>query len=287
MELNPQQRLIVNQKLINNSSTCYVNASVMLLLWQAAGTAWHSLPEAWQVQLEKLQWNPAGFLRFSMMGWRDLHMQHDAGEYLSFILPKLGWTACMIQWSCRIQAGDDSRTLAYNAKSNTQLLALDPPEGLHHPSLQVLVNDWHQQAQIHALDSEVAHLLLQIPRFQVTEEGAVHKHSLLLNFRSTQNIQIPVFVEPDSITVRWVSFAVNSMVVHEGPTPQVGHYRTALMHPNRTGAFWYTDDGTGAYYEAHMRDSVMSNCYILSCVRCGSTPLLQHAGEGPNTQSVR
>ena len=55
------------------------------------------------------------------------------------------------------------------------------------------------------------------------------------------------------------------MVVHEGPTPQVGQYRTALMHPNRTGAFWYTDDGTGAFYEAHMRDSVMSNCYILSC----------------------
>ena len=102
-----------------------------------------------------------------------------------------------------------------------------------------------------------------------------------------QNIQIPVFVEPDSITVRWVSFAVNSMVVHEGPTPQVGHYRTALMHPNRIGAFWYTDDGTGAFYEAHMRDSVMSNCYILSCARCGSTPFLQHAGEGPNTQSVR
>ena len=126
-DLNPQQRLLVNQKLINNSSTCYVNASMMLILWQAAGTAWHSLPEAWKVQLGKLQWNPASFLRFSMMGWRDLHMQHDAGEYLSFILPKLGWTACVIQWSCGIQAGDNSRTLVYNAKSNTQLLAL-----IHH-----------------------------------------------------------------------------------------------------------------------------------------------------------
>ena len=83
-------------------------------------------------------------------------MQHDAGEYLSFILPKLGWMACVIQWSCRIQAGNNSRKLVYSAKSNTQLLALDPPEGLHHPNVQVLVNDWHQQAQIHALDSEVA-----------------------------------------------------------------------------------------------------------------------------------
>ena len=210
MELNQQQRLLFNQKLINNSSTCCVNASMMLILWQAAGAAWHSLPEAWKVQLRKLQWNPASFLRFSMMGWRDLHMQHDAGEYLSFILPKLGWTAYVIQWSCRIQAGDNSRTLVYNAKSNAQLLALDPPEGLHHPNLQVLVNDWHQQAQVHALDSKVAHLLIQIPRFQVTEEGAVRKHSLQLNLQSMQNIQIPVFVEPETISVRWVSFAVNN-----------------------------------------------------------------------------
>ena len=170
MELSPQQRLIINQQLTNNSSTCYVNASMMMILWP-------SLPEAWKVQVSKLQWNPANFLRFSMMGWRDLHMQHDAGGYLSFILPKIGWMACTVQWSCRIQAGNNRRQLVYNAKSNTQLLALDPPEGLHHPNLQVLVNDWHQQAQIHALDSEVVHLLVQIPRFQVTEEGVVHKHS--------------------------------------------------------------------------------------------------------------
>ena len=100
----------------------------------------------------------------------------------------------------------------------------------------MLVNDWHQQAQVHALDSEVAHLLIQIPRFQVTEEGAVHKHSLQLNLRSMQNIQIPVFVEPDTIAVRWVSFEVNSMVVHEGPTPQsvtielLSCVRTGLGH---------------------------------------------------------
>ena len=77
------------------------------------------------------------------------------------------------------------------------------------------------------------------------------------------------------------------MVVHEGPTPQVGHYRAALLRPNRTGAFWYTDDGTGAFYEAHMSDYVMSNCYILSCERCGSTPILQYAREEPDSQSVR
>ena len=43
----------------------------------------------------------------------------------------------------------------------------------------------------------------------------MHQHSLQLNLRSMQNIQIPVFVEPDTIAVRWVSFAVNSIVVHE------------------------------------------------------------------------
>ena len=48
------------------------------------------------------------------------------------------------------------------------------------------------------------HLLAQIPRFQVTGEGFVHKHSLQLNMRSMQTLQLPVFTEPDTISVRWV-----------------------------------------------------------------------------------
>ena len=150
----------------------------------------------------------------------------------------------------------------------------------------MLVNDCHQQAQIHALDKETEHLLLQIPRFQVTGDGNVHTHSLTLDLMPPQKLRIPVFTAPDTISVRWDAFEINAMVVHKGPTPNAGHYRTVLVHPNRTGAYWYTDDGEVATYEAALNEHVMSNCYILSCARCGSVPLLNDAGEGPDAQAV-
>ena len=59
------------------------------------------------------------------------------------------------------------------------------------------------------------------------------------------------------------------MIAHEGDSPSHGHYRTTiLLHPNRTGEHWYTDDGKEAEYQASVSDHVASNCYILICRRC-------------------
>ena len=102
-------------------------------------------------------------------------MQHDVGEYLGFLLPRLAWISNLVTWSCRLQAEDGG--LIHNAKSQAQVLALDPAEGLHHKSLQVLLGNWHRQAQLHALDSEVDNLFLQIPRFQVLEGGLAQAQS--------------------------------------------------------------------------------------------------------------
>ena len=42
-------------------------------------------------------------------------MQHDVGEYLGFLLPRLDWISNMVTWSCRLQAEDGG--LIHNAKS--------------------------------------------------------------------------------------------------------------------------------------------------------------------------
>ena len=265
-ELNATQQQLLKQRLINTSNTCYVNACIMAILWQVADTAWPSLPEAWKKNIERFQWYPVDLLRFTMMGWRQAHRQHDVGEYLGFLLPRLNWISNMVTWSCRLQAEDGG--LIHNAKSQAQVLALDPAEGLHHTSLQVLLGNWHQQAQLHALDSEVDNLFLQIPRFQVLEGGHVLKHSLQLKITPNVPLQVPVFTHADSINVRWVHYEITSMIAHEGDSPSHGHYRTILMHPNRTGEHWYTDDGEEAEYQASINDHTASNCYILVCRRC-------------------
>ena len=155
-----------------------------------------------------------------------------------------------------------------HAASTSQVLALDPAEGLTAGSLQVLLGNWHQQAQIHALDMAADNLFLQIPRFQVAEGGTVHKHSLPLNIELDAPLQIPIFADDNSITVRWVAYEIMSRIVHEGHSPSQGHYRTVLLHPNRSGEHWYTEDGEVAAHAAALNEHIRSNCYILVCRRC-------------------
>ena len=109
----------------------------MAILWQVADIAWPSIYEAWKQKVAGFQWYPIELLRFVMMGWRDTHVQHDVSEYLGFLLPRLAWIKSAVQWSSRIQA--DAGGLIHHAESISQVLALDPAEGLSAGSLQVLL----------------------------------------------------------------------------------------------------------------------------------------------------
>ena len=101
--LTPLQVSIIRQKLVNTSNTCYINASVMLGLWRAAAWDRTDLPQTWLSIIEKQTWYPVTFLRFALLGWRHLHQQHDAGEFLGHLLPKLPWASPEAIWSSRVQ----------------------------------------------------------------------------------------------------------------------------------------------------------------------------------------
>ena len=94
----------------------------------------------------------------------------------------------------------------------------------------------------------------------------------------------PHQLEGEAVSVAVISeaeAAVSEAAEAAGPTPQVGHHRTALMHPNRTGGILVAQmTGRGPSIR-HMRDSV------IQLLQVWQHHFLQHAGEGPNTQSVR
>ena len=127
-------------------------------------------------------------------------------------------------------------------------------------------------------------MIVQLPRFQVEDGGLVRKHCHALNLQLQQPVQLPVFVHPHSVEVRWVSYDITSVIKHEGEMPRQGHYRTVLVHPSRMGTHWLTNDGVEASEEASITQHAQENCYILGLRRCGNEPLLE---EGQALVSVR
>ena len=45
------------------------------------------------------EWNPVNFLRFQLVGWRRPHVQHDAAEFIQFLMPRLGWLGDGFSWA--------------------------------------------------------------------------------------------------------------------------------------------------------------------------------------------
>ena len=166
------RQLVLQQQLQNSSHTCYINTSVLASTWQALGSNEFDIPEAWKTQLQKHIWNPMNFLRFSLLRWRNPEQQHDVSEFLSYLLEVQPWMECCIKWSRRFMGNG---ALALNDVSHYQLLFLDPPGGIAGPDLQGLIQAWHQQAHIHALDNVPHRLIIVLPRFHVVH-GQVKKN---------------------------------------------------------------------------------------------------------------
>ena len=113
-----------------------------------------------QLQIREHQWYPRNFLRLSLMAWRQPEAQHDAAEFLEYILPRFTWFPSLFSWSVRLWVGDELQRETHQA---VHLLHLNAPDGLISSNLQDAIRAWHQQPQLHALDSAPSKLVLQLP----------------------------------------------------------------------------------------------------------------------------
>ena len=157
-------------------------------------------------------------LGFLLLGWRGARLQHDIAEFLDFLLPKVVSTG-VSTWSSRSSMPDGS-----TGPLNKCVHLPAPP--IHAPDIQELINHWHRQASLHALDRLVPWLFMQLPRFDV-REGAIWKTSE--PYLLTGAVRLPVFREPGTLGITWHDYAITSYIRHHGPTPASGHY-TALLY---------------------------------------------------------
>ena len=98
--------------------------------------------------------------------------------------------------------------------------------------LQDRIQSWHTQQAPHGLLTAPPFLLVSVARYANPVKG---KNRIRLPCRVLQQASFPVFCDA-SDWVQWTSYRLIGGVMHLGSSPQSGHYRTFLAHPNPTSA---------------------------------------------------
>ena len=207
------------------------------------------------------EWNPVNFLRFQLVGWRQPHVQHDAAEFIQFLMPRLGWLGDGFSWGARIQV--EGQVEEFIHSGNMTILLMVTLDGLCSSDIQQFINQWHAQAHTHALHSTPKHIYIQLPRYRETPTGIV-KHTIPVNL-NCREIMLPVFTSPLSVEVSWKRYDITTAIIHLGPTQNCGHYRVAAFM-NHHATCWYSNDNQAVEPLSNIPVEVQEQCYILGCL---------------------
>ena len=270
---------LMRLRLLNSSNTCYMNATIVAWLHttnrlncndrQAYGSrmqAWRDITQS----LRPLHVHTLASWRSILAGWRDLHRQQDASEFLEHWVAVGRPQAVVGTWEARIE----NHLIEIRHHSSTDVaLNLDLEQSHIPQSLQHLIFTWHtQQLGIQALKSPPIILMIRLSRFRQVQN-------------QMQKVTTPVIIEPrlnlpafddDTLQCTNVPYNVWSVILHAGHSPHAGHYTSRLptaTADGASGAQWSTDDARPAklIMRAVMHDQNLSQqSYILLLGR-GST----------------
>ena len=169
---------VVRQIMRNNSNTCYLNSTVFTILWQVHQRVDVRIPETWNRAMAGCDWSPVNFLRFQLIGWRQPRIQHDAAEFIQYLMPRLNWLGDGFSWGARALVEGHAEESLHSG--NTRVLLMATSDGLCCSDTQRFITQWHEQAHTHALRTAPEHLYIQLPRYRETSEGIV-KHTIPLD----------------------------------------------------------------------------------------------------------
>ena len=247
-------------RLLNSSNTCYMNASIRAWLFavshmQVADILKYGQHEqAWRdvyhtrrpIHVHSLpSWRPL------LRNWAQLHRQHDAGEFLEYILGICQPQVLQGRWESRIVSVEDG-TESRGSHVTQRAVTLDLPNPDRPTNLQALINHWHHgDTYLQACTHLPRILILRISRFQVGSAGATLKlHT---------KVDIPLHVQIPAFTHRTLgadcthhSYTVVACILHNGATADAGHYVVRYlnhMNPNEAPEAphqWIADDSKPA-----------------------------------------
>ena len=190
-----------------------------------------------------------------MTDWQEPHRQHDAAEFLMYVLGRTHFPAHDGQWA--VYRGhrhlDDS-----SLQTSPLILNIG-----RHKTIQAMIQAWHQdEATSRYITAGPRIIVIQLTRFLV-QQGRIRK--------STAKVPIPDTVHIPTRTgdgAAVLSYRVVGGIYHLGPRAQVGHYRTFQLERTEASELrmWVTDDGrVPALATPADEATVRMNAYLLFC----------------------
>ena len=169
--------------------------------------------------------------RSLLADWHNLHQQQDAMELLHHLLERNPLPFARCHWEARPIPGTAAarRPLI----RGTAYVALPLPRSVH-ATLQDCIVQWHEQKIPHGLLSAPPVLFVNLARYANIARG---KNPIRLPCKAMQKVTFPVF-RGTGHDVAWTSYTLVAGVMHLGPQPQSGHYRSFLAHPGSCFDSW-------------------------------------------------
>ena len=231
----------------NPGNHCYLNSTVYLLAYACYLHAPHGPPRG-ATTLERAvhtvlahpgEVTPPGeqliaelpVWRSLLADWHNLHQQQDAMELLHHLLERNPLPFAHCQWEARPIPGTAAarRPLI----RGTAYVAVPLPRSAH-ATLQDCVVQWHEQKIPHGLLGAPPVLFVNLARYANIARG---KNPIRLPCKAMQKVSFPVF-RGTGHDVAWTSYTLVAGVMHLGPQPQSGHYRSFLAHPGSCLDSW-------------------------------------------------
>ena len=252
----------------NPSNFCYVNVTVRGVLWAMSHrldsvelfskTGREALKLVFMHNNKPLHIYGIPLWRMLLHRWGEPQSQHDASEFLAFLLGKLWATTFTWAWEARAIMGH--RCEVVDGGNSMHAITLDVPGEDGPFDMQLLLNSWHHQSSIHALTGDAELLVFRLARYRQHAGGVVRNDC---EVTWTSRVHIPVF-EEQGLSSMAREFEIKAAIMHHGASLTCGHY-TIMLHAADSDVI--CDDGvlpqrrpqpdTGRY---HSKDVYMFLC---------------------------
>ena len=248
---------ILALQLANPNNYRYMNATVLAVLWMAC---------CWSGDFQSLGAKAGTFLtilrstrncaltgllpwRLLIQQWRHGNRQHDAFEFLQFLLPRLDAPLFKGEWEAHRQPEGTTD------RDPTGYLCLDM-SGTDQ-CLQHYVDGWHHQFSVHAFTAPPKCLIMIFKRY-ARDNGQNAKNREAIDLQGG-TFFVPTFVRGQQ---QYLPYTVRALTCHFGETLDSGHYRTCLSVVRAGRVNWkITDDGKKAV-NCKITPELMRDVYI-------------------------
>ena len=102
-----------------------------------------------------------------------------------------------------------------------------PLPRLANSTLRTCITNWHKQKIPHGLLNKPRFLLVCLARYASATRG---KNRIKIPCQALQQVSFPVF-KGSKHDVEWTAYTLIAGILHQGPRPEQGHYRSFLAHP--------------------------------------------------------